>query len=255
MQGDIADRESHSGWSADGCSDTAWPSRAWRPACCWRCGCSLCSIPIRLVAGRGPDGRLVRRFLAGAVRLGSRHAGARLLLHAAALHADARLRPHPAPGGVRAARGVLRHRQRRATEGRAVPAAARATRWRSGFSSGRQSSSRATSSCKRRSLSAGGPKQALEELAGRLIHAQEEERSRIGRELHDHISQMLGVLTIKIDQLRADRRMPRRPSADALDELRHGTPARSPMTCTACRIVCIHRRSTIWGWCPRCRSS
>ena len=37
--------------------------------------------------------------------------------------------------------------------------------------------------------------QALEELAGRLIHAQEEERSRIGRELHDHISQTLGVLT------------------------------------------------------------
>lgn len=31
--------------------------------------------------------------------------------------------------------------------------------------------------------------EALGELAGRLIHAQEEERSRIGRELHDHISQ------------------------------------------------------------------
>ena len=39
--------------------------------------------------------------------------------------------------------------------------------------------------------------QELEELAGRLITAQEEERSRIGRELHDHISQMLGVLTIR----------------------------------------------------------
>ena len=45
--------------------------------------------------------------------------------------------------------------------------------------------------------------EALEDLAGRLIHAQEEERSRIGRELHDHISQMLGVLTIRIDQLRS----------------------------------------------------
>jgi signal transduction histidine kinase len=43
----------------------------------------------------------------------------------------------------------------------------------------------------------------LEDLAGRLIHAQEQERSRIGRELHDHVSQMLGVVTIKIDQLRA----------------------------------------------------
>jgi PAS domain S-box-containing protein len=64
--------------------------------------------------------------------------------------------------------------------------------------------------------------QELEELAGRLIHAQEQERSRIGRELHDHISQMLGVLTIRIDQLRADEETP--PSAAAaLEELRQST--------------------------------
>ncbi len=44
--------------------------------------------------------------------------------------------------------------------------------------------------------------EALEDLAGRLIHAQEEERSRIGRELHDHVSQRLGLLAINIDQLR-----------------------------------------------------
>jgi signal transduction histidine kinase len=59
----------------------------------------------------------------------------------------------------------------------------------------------------------------LEELAGRLIHAQEAERRRIGRELHDHISQMLGVLTIRLDQLRADEATP--PAVvRALDELR-----------------------------------
>ena len=61
--------------------------------------------------------------------------------------------------------------------------------------------------------------QELEELAGRLIHAQEQERSRIGRELHDHISQMLGVLTIRIDQLRVDAAVPAGVGA-ALDELR-----------------------------------
>jgi PAS domain S-box-containing protein len=66
--------------------------------------------------------------------------------------------------------------------------------------------------------------QALEELAGRLIHAQEAERSRIGRELHDHISQTLGVLTIKIDQLRADAAIA--PGlAGALEELRQDTSA------------------------------
>jgi signal transduction histidine kinase len=46
--------------------------------------------------------------------------------------------------------------------------------------------------------------QALEDLAGRLIQTQEEERSRIGRELHDHISQMLSVLTTRIDHACAD---------------------------------------------------
>jgi PAS domain S-box-containing protein len=64
--------------------------------------------------------------------------------------------------------------------------------------------------------------QELEELAGRLIHAQEEERSRIGRELHDHISQMLGVLTIRIDQLRADDGTPTAVAA-ALEEVRQST--------------------------------
>ena len=63
--------------------------------------------------------------------------------------------------------------------------------------------------------------QALEDLAGRLIRAQEEERSRIGRELHDHISQMLGVLTIQIDQLRADPTITLAIAA-ALDQLRQG---------------------------------
>ena len=61
--------------------------------------------------------------------------------------------------------------------------------------------------------------QALEELAGKLITAREDERRRIGRELHDHISQLLGVLSIKIDQLRTEIEIS--PAvAEALDELR-----------------------------------
>lgn len=61
--------------------------------------------------------------------------------------------------------------------------------------------------------------EAIENLAGRLITAQEEERRRIGRELHDHISQMLGVLTIKLDQLRAEQDG-QAAVASALDHLR-----------------------------------
>lgn len=49
---------------------------------------------------------------------------------------------------------------------------------------------------------------ALQDLAGRLINAQEEERSRIGRELHDHVSQRLGLLAITIDQLRTTVQLP-----------------------------------------------
>lgn len=64
--------------------------------------------------------------------------------------------------------------------------------------------------------------QTLEELAGRLISAQEDERSRIGRELHDHVSQRLGILAIKIDQVRmslsADATI-----APALDDIRQQT--------------------------------
>lgn len=62
---------------------------------------------------------------------------------------------------------------------------------------------------------------ALEELAGRLISAQEDERSRIGRELHDHISQRLGILAIKLDQLRMTSA--NGGIATALDDLREET--------------------------------
>jgi PAS domain S-box-containing protein len=50
-----------------------------------------------------------------------------------------------------------------------------------------------------------GHKQAAEALAklgGRLIEAQEEERTRIGRELHDDVGQRLALVTIELEQLR-----------------------------------------------------
>jgi PAS domain S-box-containing protein len=43
--------------------------------------------------------------------------------------------------------------------------------------------------------------QALSAVSRRLIEAQEQERARIARELHDDISQRLGLLAIELDQL------------------------------------------------------
>jgi len=45
---------------------------------------------------------------------------------------------------------------------------------------------------------------SLQELSGRLIHAQEEERARIARELHDDLSQRMALLQIGLEQLAHD---------------------------------------------------
>ena len=42
---------------------------------------------------------------------------------------------------------------------------------------------------------------AIHELSGRLINAQEQERTRIARELHDNVNQQLAVLAIELQQL------------------------------------------------------
>jgi len=47
-------------------------------------------------------------------------------------------------------------------------------------------------------------KESLRELGGRLISAQEEERSRVARELHDDVNQRIAVLSIQLEQLRQD---------------------------------------------------
>jgi signal transduction histidine kinase len=53
---------------------------------------------------------------------------------------------------------------------------------------------------------------ALKELSGRLIHAAEEERQRLARELHDDFSQRLVLLSVTIDMLR------RRSAGMSLDQ-------------------------------------
>jgi len=47
--------------------------------------------------------------------------------------------------------------------------------------------------------------EALQELSGRLIAAQEEERRRVARELHDDLSQKMGLMSIGLEQLAQDQ--------------------------------------------------
>ena len=46
--------------------------------------------------------------------------------------------------------------------------------------------------------------EALRDISRRLIQSQEQERARIGRELHDDINQRLALLTYKLEQLKDD---------------------------------------------------
>jgi PAS domain S-box-containing protein len=57
----------------------------------------------------------------------------------------------------------------------------------------------------------------LQDLAGRLIEAQETERRRVARELHDDLSQGLALLSIELDLL---ARRPAASPAEAVDRLR-----------------------------------
>jgi PAS domain S-box-containing protein len=62
--------------------------------------------------------------------------------------------------------------------------------------------------------------QALESVSGRLIEAQEKERSRIARELHDDIGQKLTLLSLEIDQMRRSAGGQPGPGTPTLAEIR-----------------------------------
>jgi two-component system, NarL family, sensor kinase len=62
----------------------------------------------------------------------------------------------------------------------------------------------------------------LRELAGRLIYAQEEERSRLARELHDDLAQRLAVVAIDVGRLELQLTDPPAPVREELREMKNG---------------------------------
>ena len=65
--------------------------------------------------------------------------------------------------------------------------------------------------------------QALATLSGRLIEAQEQERSRLARELHDDINQRLALLAIELEQLRIDAPNARKELSRRINDLQQTT--------------------------------
>ena len=61
--------------------------------------------------------------------------------------------------------------------------------------------------------------ESIREFTGRLIHAQEDERSRIARELHDDINQQLALLGIEIQRVEEDLPETAAPLRSRLEEI------------------------------------
>jgi PAS domain S-box-containing protein len=64
---------------------------------------------------------------------------------------------------------------------------------------------------------------AVATISGRLIAAQEQERSRLARELHDDINQRLALLAIELEQLRLSPPRARTALAQRIDDLQQTT--------------------------------
>ncbi|HZQ20279.1 MAG TPA: sensor histidine kinase [Terriglobales bacterium] len=58
----------------------------------------------------------------------------------------------------------------------------------------------------------------MREISGRLLHAQEDERRRIARELHDSVGQYIAFLKVALDSLKAERYVMPREVSSRIDQ-------------------------------------
>ena len=128
---------------------------------------------------------------------------------------------------------VLHPRRRRAAAG------ADGADRRAAPSAGRDGDAR-RSRCARSQAELRASYERIRDLGARLLHAQETERSRIARELHDDIGQQMAVLEIDLDLLGRSV-----PTADRRSWPVSRCTARtaSPGACTTCRTACIRPSS------------
>ena len=88
--------------------------------------------------------------------------------------------------------------------------------------------------------------QALEKVSGQLIEAQEKERSRIARDLHDDICQRLALLSMEIE--RANRTSDGAVATTKQNlEISRNTALKLLSMFNLCRINCTPPNSTTWA--------
>ena len=96
----------------------------------------------------------------------------------------------------------------------------------------------------------------IEDLAGRLITAQEAERARIARDLHDDISQQLAAISIAISGC---KRLPGLQGSGELSRDSHGRtrgrPSPSPRTFACCHTTFTRGRSSMRIWWRPCAAT
>jgi PAS domain S-box-containing protein len=92
--------------------------------------------------------------------------------------------------------------------------------------------------------------QALEKISCQLIEAQEKERTRIARDLHDDICQRLALLSVELEQAhRYQNGSPTVKTKESEGKSRNTVP-RLRVTFSQCRTNCTHLSSMFWGLQP-----
>ena len=94
--------------------------------------------------------------------------------------------------------------------------------------------------------------EAAQSLSGRLIHAQEAERKRLARELHDDLNQSLALLAVELDMF--GQKPPSRAArlANACEELIRAGQGTCHPVCIGFHMNCTPRNWNNWVWWQPC---